>query len=115
MAKVSVESISEIRPRITDEFELGPFVARTEAIQKAYDWGKQVHAGQLRLSGEPYFETHSGWVAAFVDKLVHKEAWTIAALLHDTVEDQGESLEEIQSLFPGPLGEEVAHIVDGVT
>jgi guanosine-3',5'-bis(diphosphate) 3'-pyrophosphohydrolase len=115
MAKVSVESINEIRPRITDEFDLGPFVARTEAIQKAYDWGKQVHAGQLRLSGEPYFETHSGWVAAFVDKLVHKEAWTIAALLHDTVEDQGESLEEIQSLFPGPLGEEVAHIVDGVT
>ncbi|HNX45631.1 MAG TPA: HD domain-containing protein [Anaerolineaceae bacterium] len=112
---VEVESINEIRPRITDEFHVGPFVPRTEAIQKAYEWGEKIHAGQTRLSGEPYFATHSAWVGAFVDQLVHKEAWTIAALLHDTVEDQGESFEEIRDLFPGPLGEEVAHIVDGVT
>ena len=112
---VEVENIHEIRPRITDEFQVSEFVPRTEAIARAYEWGKKVHAGQLRLSGEPYFETHSAWVAAFVDKLVQKEAWTIAALLHDTVEDQGETFEEIKALFPGALGEEVAHIVDGVT
>jgi (p)ppGpp synthase/HD superfamily hydrolase len=108
-------NISEIRPLITDEFHVGPFVPRTDSIQRAYDWGKQVHAGQKRLSGEPYFETHCAWVAAFVDNLVNIESWTIAALLHDTVEDQGETLDEIRALFPGELGGEVAHIIDGLT
>jgi (p)ppGpp synthase/HD superfamily hydrolase len=54
-------------------------------------------------------------VAAFIDRLVQNEAWTIAALLHDAVEDQGETIEEIRSMFPGSLGDEVAHIIDGVT
>jgi (p)ppGpp synthase/HD superfamily hydrolase len=108
-------NISEIRPLITDEFQVGPFVPRTEAIQHAYDWGKQVHSGQKRLSGEPYFETHCAWIAAFIDNLVKIESWTIAALLHDTVEDQGETLDEIRALFPGKLGVEVAHIIDGLT
>lgn len=112
---VQVMNISEIRPLITDEFHVGPFVPRTESIQRAYDWGKHVHAGQKRLSGEPYFETHCAWVAAFVDNLVNIESWTIAALLHDTVEDQGETLDEIRTLFPGELGGEVAHIIDGLT
>lgn len=112
---VQVMNISEIRPLITDEFHVGPFVPRTESIQRAYDWGKHVHAGQKRLSGEPYFETHCAWVAAFVDNLVNIESWTIAALLHDTVEDQGETLDEIRALFPGELGGEVAHIIDGLT
>lgn len=111
----NVMNISEIRPLVTDEFHVGPFVARTESMQHAWDWGKKVHAGQTRLSGEPYFETHCAWVAAFVDKLVHNETWTIAALLHDTVEDQGETLEEIRKQFPGELGIEVAHIIDGLT
>ncbi len=112
---VDIQNISEIRPSISDEFSVGTLVPRTEAIQRAYTWGQKVHAGQVRLSGEPYFETHCAWVAAFVDKLVQKEAWTIAALLHDTVEDQGETLDEIKDLFPGSLGEEVAHIIDGLT
>jgi len=112
---VQVLNISEIRPLITDEFQVGPFVPRTESIQHAYDWGKQVHSGQKRLSGEPYFETHCAWIAAFIDNLVKIESWTIAALLHDTVEDQGETLDEIRALFPGKLGVEVAHIIDGLT
>lgn len=112
---VDIENIYEIRPRIADEFNVCALVPRTDNVQRAYDWGREVHAGQLRLSGEPYFETHCAWVAAFVDKLVEKESWTIAALLHDTVEDQGETLEEIRQLFPGELGEEVAHIIDGLT
>jgi len=112
---VEVEEIREIRPRLLGEFDVGHFVPRTEAIERAYTWGKKLHAGQKRLSGEPYFETHCGWVAGFIDRLVEKEAWTIAALLHDAIEDQGESLDEIKAMFPGRLGEEVAYIIDGVT
>jgi (p)ppGpp synthase/HD superfamily hydrolase len=113
---VKVEFVHEIRPRIVDEFNLsGEFKPRTPAIEKAYQLGKDLHKGQLRLSGEPYFDTHCVWIADFIDRLVQNEAWTIAALLHDAVEDQGESLEQIQQLFPGLLGKHVAYLVDGVT
>ena len=67
------------------------------------------------MSGEPYFETHCVWIAEFIDRLVQNEAWTIAALLHDAVEDQDESLAQIQEYFPEPLGKHVAYLVDGVT
>ena len=113
---VEVEFVREIRPRLSDEFSRsGEFEARTPAIAKAYELGKRLHKGQTRLSGEPYFETHCVWIADFIDRLVKNEAWTIAALLHDAVEDQGESLEEIQQQFPGVLGKHVAYLVDGVT
>jgi (p)ppGpp synthase/HD superfamily hydrolase len=112
---VIIDPIREIRPKLTDEFEPGELVARTQAIADAFHWGKELHAGQKRLSGEPYFETHCAWVGAFLDRLVGNEAWTIAGLLHDSVEDIGESLDQIRERFPGDLGEEVAQIVDGVT
>lgn len=112
---VTIAEVHEIRPKLQSEFSNIKFEPRTENIAEAYRWGQQLHAGQTRMSGEPFFETHCAWVGAFLDKLVGKEAWTIAGLLHDTVEDSGESLERITEKFPGPLGEEVAHIVDGVT
>ncbi len=112
---VRIESIHEIRPSFDAEFSPGEFVPRTPAIAEAYLWGKELHAGQLRMSGEPYFETHCAWVAGLIDKLAGVEAWTIAALLHDSVEDQESSFETIRQRFPGVLGMEVAHIVDGVT
>ncbi len=112
---VEIKPIREIRPKLDDEFHPGEFKPRTPAIAEAYRWGQELHAGQSRLSGEPYFETHCAWVAGFIDKLVGNEAWTIAALLHDSIEDQGETLEQIKAKFPGQLGEEVAYIVDGVT
>lgn len=111
---VKINSIQEIRPNLQPEFQVNEFKPCTEAIAKAYQWGNMLHAGQKRLSGEPYFETHCGWVAAFLDNLVGNEAWTIAGLLHDIGEDSGESLDRIRQKFPGQLGEEVAHIVDGI-
>ncbi len=112
---VHIESVKEIRPAFDPVFDPGEFVPRTKAIEAAYFWGRELHHGQLRMSGEPYFETHCVWVANFLDKLVGNEAWTIAALLHDSVEDQESDFEQIREFFPGQLGEEVAHIVDGVT
>ena len=113
---VNVEFVKEIRPKIVDDFsDMGEFRPRTPAIAKAFELGKKLHKGQVRLSGEPYFETHCVWIASFMDRLVQNEAWTIGSLLHDVVEDQGESLEEIQREFPGVLGKHVAYLVDGVT
>jgi (p)ppGpp synthase/HD superfamily hydrolase len=113
---VEVEFVHQIRPKIADEFNIqGRIDPRTPAIARAYELGKELHKGQLRLSGEPYFETHCVWIAEFIDQLVQNEAWTIAALLHDAVEDQGESLDQLQAYFPGLLGKHVAFLVDGVT
>lgn len=112
---VTIETVKEIRPKMADEFQAGAFQPRTEAIAEAYRWGQKLHAGQKRLNGDPYFETHCAWVGAYLDQLAGNEAWTIAGLLHDSVEDSGESLDQIRAHFPGPLGEEVAQIVDGVT
>ena len=115
MPAVKVEPIYEIRPRLTPEFDLPRFNPRTPELEEAYRWGQSLHAGQKRLSGESYFETHCAWVGAFLDRLIGNEAWTIAGLLHDAVEDQGGSLDQIRTHFPGKLGEDVAYIVDGVT
>ena len=52
---VDVENIQEIRPRLLGEFHVEEFIPRTEAIARAYDLGRKLHAGQKRLSGEPYF------------------------------------------------------------
>ena len=112
---VRIERVEEIRPKLANEFSPSAFTARTDNIAEAYAWGKQLHAGQTRLDGTPYFDTHCAWVGAFLDQLVQNEAWTIAGLLHDAIEDQGESVDQIRAKFPGALGEEVATIVDGVT
>ena len=85
---VEIKEVFEIRPKLTDVFPLGEFTPRTPAIADALQWGKELHAGQKRLSGEPYFETHCVWIANFIDHLIGIEPWVIAALLHDSVEDR---------------------------
>ncbi|CAK7036058.1 MAG: GTP pyrophosphokinase [Desulfovibrio sp.] len=79
-------------------------------LQKAYVYAASAHAGQTRLSGEPYL-SHPLEVAYTLAKLRLDEFTIVAGLLHDTVEDTKATLEEIEDEF----GEEVADIVDGVT
>ena len=68
------------------------------------------HAGQTRLSGEPYL-SHPLAVADTLAEMGFDEPTVAAGLLHDTVEDTKATIEEIDENF----GEEVADIVDGVT
>ncbi len=84
--------------------------ANLELIQKAYVYAATAHAGQTRLSGEPYL-SHPLAVAHTLAELGFDEATIVAGLLHDTVEDTKASIEELDELF----GEDVADIVDGVT
>ncbi|THD85290.1 bifunctional (p)ppGpp synthetase/guanosine-3',5'-bis(diphosphate) 3'-pyrophosphohydrolase [Aliigemmobacter aestuarii] len=85
---------------------------RTNAdlIRQAYAYGRQMHEGQFRKSGEPYF-THPVAVAAILTEQRLDDATIITALLHDTIEDTKSTYSEISRLF----GEEVAELVDGVT
>jgi len=81
-----------------------------ELIQKAYIFAAEAHAGQTRLSGEPYL-SHPMSVAKVLADMQLDESTVAAGLLHDTVEDTKATIDEIEELF----GEEVADIVDGVT
>lgn len=83
-----------------------------EKIKFAFSYAKEMHEGQMRLSGEPYI-SHPISVAEIVAQLGLDTDSICAAFLHDTVEDCPDktNLDEITKLF----GCDVALLVDGVT
>lgn len=95
---------------ILDQVSANNQGANLGLIQKAYVYAAAAHAGQTRLSGEPYL-SHPLAVAHTLAELGFDEATVVAGLLHDTVEDTKATIEELDEQF----GEEVADIVDGVT
>ncbi|WP_446424009.1 RelA/SpoT family protein [Mailhella sp.] len=84
--------------------------ADADMVRRAYDYASAAHAGQLRLSGDPYI-MHPATVAYTLAQMGFDEHSVAAGLLHDTVEDTDSSIDELDELF----GEQVADIVDGVT
>ena len=81
-----------------------------EVIKKAYEIAEKMHAGQFRKSGDPYVQ-HPIEVAYILATLHTAPSTIAAALVHDVLEDTSMSMEEMSSI----LGEDVTHIVDGVT
>ena len=83
-----------------------------EKIDAAYTYAAELHAGQKRLSGEPYI-SHPLAVATIVVELGLDTDSVCAALLHDTVEDCSDktSLDIVRERF----GADVALLVDGLT
>ena len=81
-----------------------------EIIRKAWAFCLQQHEGQKRASGEPYV-IHPLEVGQVLAELKMDSTAIAAGLLHDAVEDTDVSSEEIGKRF----GEQVAHIVEGVT
>ncbi|MCB1368229.1 MAG: bifunctional (p)ppGpp synthetase/guanosine-3',5'-bis(diphosphate) 3'-pyrophosphohydrolase [Rhodobacteraceae bacterium] len=79
-------------------------------IRAAYSYGKAMHEGQVRSSGEPYF-SHPVEVAWILGEQQMDDATIVTALLHDTIEDTKSTYGEITRRF----GDEVAQLVDGVT
>jgi guanosine-3',5'-bis(diphosphate) 3'-pyrophosphohydrolase len=79
-------------------------------IRKAWEFCVQHHKGQMRASGEPYI-IHPLEVAEVLAEMRLDATAIAAGLLHDSVEDTPATNEEIGTEF----GDQVAHIVDGVT
>jgi guanosine-3',5'-bis(diphosphate) 3'-pyrophosphohydrolase len=79
-------------------------------IRKAWEFSVQHHRGQMRASGEPYI-IHPLEVAEVLAEMKMDSTAIAAGLLHDSVEDTPATSEEIAASF----GEQVAHIVEGVT
>lgn len=79
-------------------------------IEEAFHFAYEAHAGQKRLTGEPYI-VHPLDAAMTVAGLQLDAAAIAAALLHDVQEDCGVPNAEIERRF----GPEVARLVDGAT
>jgi GTP diphosphokinase / guanosine-3',5'-bis(diphosphate) 3'-diphosphatase len=79
-------------------------------INKAYEYSQKYHSGQKRASGEPYL-VHPLEVALVLAEMKMDPIAVAAGLLHDAVEDTAITTVDIRKEF----GEQVAHIVEGVT
>ena len=81
-----------------------------DVIRRAYDLSQKYHAGQNRASGEIYL-SHPLEVALVLAEMKLDSTCIAAGLLHDLVEDTSVTIVDIRKEF----GEQVAHIVEGVT
>jgi guanosine-3',5'-bis(diphosphate) 3'-pyrophosphohydrolase len=81
-----------------------------DLIRSAWAFCIHQHEGQLRASGEPYIG-HPLEVAQVLAEFKMDSTAIAAGLLHDAVEDTDVTAAEIGKRF----GEQVAHIVEGVT
>lgn len=81
-----------------------------ELVKKALKQTEELHSGQFRKSGEPYF-IHPLSVAKEVIDLDLGTDAVCAALLHDTIEDCGVDKEYIERNFNSVI----ATLVEGVT
>src|SRR5271157_3026457 len=79
-------------------------------VKKAYEFSEQHHKGQVRESGQPYL-VHPLEVAILLAEMRLDATAIVAGLLHDAVEDTSVTIDELKAEF----GEQVAHIVEGVT
>ena len=79
-------------------------------IEKAYNFAKKAHEGQLRKSGDPYF-VHVASTGKNLADLGMSSTVVAAGLLHDVLEDADVTKEELTHEF----GEEIVKLVEGVT
>jgi len=75
-------------------------------VKTAQEWAERLHQGQVDKSGKPYI----GHPARVAGRLQTPEA-QVVGWLHDTVEDTGLSLSEVEKEF----GIETAKAVDAVS
>ena len=79
-------------------------------VSRAYILARDAHSEQKRSSGEPYI-VHPIAVASIVFEMQLDHHAVMAALMHDVLEDTPVSRATLVEAF----GEEVTHIVDGVS
>lgn len=95
----------EIRPLIEERSDEDKIL-----IEKAFNFARNKHEGQFRVSKEPYI-IHPVEVAKILISLKTDTHTVMAAFLHDILEDTDTTAETIQKEF----GDDVLTIVQGVT
>jgi len=81
-----------------------------DILKKAYHFSSEAHCVQKRSEGSPYIK-HPLAVAYILADMKMDVSSIAAGLLHDTIEDTGTTIEDIQSVF----GEEIAFLVKALT
>ncbi len=81
-----------------------------ELIERAYEYARRRHSGQMRRSGTPYIH-HCLAVTCILAELRLDTTTLVAGLLHDVIEDTEASPDDLRREF----GDHVELIVDGVT
>lgn len=84
--------------------------ADIDRLMQAFEYAAKAHGSQARKDGTPFI-THPLAAAEITVEMGLDEDSSIAALLHDAIEDTGATHDEIAAMF----GVSVADIVDGVT
>jgi GTP pyrophosphokinase len=110
LAADDIRDIDEKFQKLLDTVHLNRPGDDLEIIRKAWALCLQQHEGQKRASGEPYV-IHPLEVGQVLAELKMDSTAIAAGLLHDAVEDTDVTSDEIAGRF----GEQVAHIVEGVT
>lgn len=95
---------------ITDLIEGGVSKKEEELLTKAYNFAERAHAGQKRLSGDPYF-VHVFETAKILARLGMDTETIAAGLLHDVLEDTKIKEQEVEKEF----GKNIIFLVKGVT
>lgn len=102
--KITFEEVREaVCAYINDEQQLS-------VINKAYEFARLKHSGQVRKSGEPYI-IHPLNVALILAKIYADYETISAGLMHDVLEDCDCSVEEMEDKF----GVNITRLVTGVT
>ena len=84
--------------------------ADEDFLWEVYCFAREAHRGQLRKSGEPYFE-HPYQTARILAEMNMEPVTIACGLLHDVIEDTNVRFEDLETRF----GLEVAKLVEGVT
>jgi guanosine-3',5'-bis(diphosphate) 3'-pyrophosphohydrolase len=79
-------------------------------LWQVYTFAREAHRGQMRKSGEPYFE-HPYQTARILAEMNMDEVVIACGLLHDVIEDTGINYSDLEQKF----GLEVAKLVEGVS
>ena len=85
--------------------------AKDNLIEKAANFAKLRHHGQIDDEGKDYFESHLKQVYSILLQVTDDVEILAAAYLHDTIEDTETSYDEIVAIF----GKRVADLVMEVT
>ena len=81
-----------------------------ELIEKAYSFASKAHAGQLRLTGDPYM-LHPLNVAYILTEIYADSETLATALLHDVINFASVTLERVEEEF----GKNIRELVDGIS
>lgn len=81
-----------------------------ELIEKAYSFASKAHAGQLRLTGDPYM-LHPLNVAYILTEIYADSETLATALLHDVINFASVTLDMVEEEF----GKNIRELVDGIS